>query len=95
MSSSKTSGGRWQIALSWNAARSYKKLQLKTAQRINEVLDKLSDDPFTKGVKPIKTEPGSYRYRIGDWRILFGLNKADKIIEVYAIVRRNKAYKKR
>jgi mRNA-degrading endonuclease RelE of RelBE toxin-antitoxin system len=48
-----------------------------------------------QGVKPIKTERGVYRLRIGDLRLLFGLNKKGKIIEVFAIVPRSDAYKKK
>ena len=95
MSSSKISSVRWRIALSNDAARAYKHFSLETAKRINTAFDKLALNPLAEGVVAIKSKHGVYRLRIGDLRILFGLNKTDRIIEIYAIVKRGEAYRRK
>jgi len=96
MSSSKTlKDDNWRIALSNDAAKFYEKTPDKTAKRLNAALKKLAKDPLMRGVRPVKSERGEYRLRVSDLRILFGLNTEDKIVEVYAILSRSKAYKKK
>jgi mRNA interferase RelE/StbE len=35
---------------------------------------------------------GDYRLRVGDWRVLFTPDRAEKVIQVYAILPRSDAY---
>jgi mRNA interferase RelE/StbE len=95
MSFSKRSGGNWRIALSKNAAVAYKRVDFEIANRLNTLFDILSVDPLPKGAKPVKSMHGVYRYRIGDFRVLYSLNKVENIVEILAIVKRSEAYRKK
>ena len=96
MSSLKTSKeDKWRVALSNDAVKFYKKVPVELAKRINSALDKLAENPLMAGVRPVKTERGVYRIRISNVRLLFGLNKKARIIEVFAIVPRSEAYKRK
>jgi len=39
--------------------------------------------------------PGKYKYRVGGLRILFGIDRGNSIIEIYAITPRGQAYRGR
>ena len=96
MPSSKTlKGDKWRIALSKDSGKFYEKAPEVTVKRLNTAFSKLSKDPFMRGVRPVKSEKGVFRLRVGNLRLLFGINKEDRIIEIYAILPRSDAYKKK
>ena len=47
-----------------------------TKQRIKAALERLPDGD----IKPYKGSPGTYRLRVGDWRILFSYPERDTIL---------------
>ncbi len=55
-----------------------KKFEPFLAKRILKKVKEISENPFSKNVKRLKGEP-LFRLRIGDYRILFEIEK-DKII---------------
>ena len=70
----------------------------KIVSRIIECLEQLSDDPFRPrpGVNIIQLEsvdPKLYRLRVGTYRILYTINKKQKIVNVTRVIQRKKAYK--
>ncbi len=95
-SSAKSNEANFRIALSRDAANYYQKLDNKTAKRINIALETIAKEPFrAEGVRPIRTIPGRYRYRVGKLRIIFGVDSHERIVKVFAIVTRGKAYRKK
>jgi len=87
----------WKIEIKPTAEKSYRKLDKKTRARIKGALLKLveSNNPLVhENVKALTGElKGDYRLRVGDWRILFTPDKKSKVIHVYAILPRGRAYK--
>ena len=59
-----------------------------TKQRIKAALEKLPDGD----VRPLKGSAGTYRLRVGDWRILFSYPE-DDIILIEKIGPRGQVYK--
>jgi mRNA interferase RelE/StbE len=86
----------WKVEIKPSAEKSYRKLNKDTQRRIKEALQKLelSTNPFLQGnVRPLTGElKGDYRLRVGDWRILFTPDEESKVLHVYAILPRGKAY---
>ena len=60
--------------------------------RIVTALDRLRDDPRCLGVKKLTGRDG-YRFRVGDYRILYLVNDAKCEISVYAILHRKDVYR--
>ena len=86
----------WKIEINPTAEKSYRKLDKKTRVRIKEALSKLekSDNPFLEQhVRSLTGElKGDFRLRVGDLRILFTPDKKRKVLTIYAILPRGKAY---
>jgi mRNA interferase RelE/StbE len=86
----------WKTEIKPTAEKSYRKLDKKTRGRIKEALLKLekSDNPFLEQqVRALTGElKRDFRLRVGDLRILFTPDKKRKVISIYAIIHRGKAY---
>ena len=86
----------WKIEIKPTAIKEYSKLDKPTKKRIkNSLLDLESEvNPFThKNVRQLTGKlKGDYRLRVGDWRILFTPDFEEKVLYVYAILSRGKAY---
>jgi mRNA interferase RelE/StbE len=66
----------------------------KTAQkRVRERLSGLSLDPYDQRIsKPLKMMRGKRSSRVGDWRILYSVDEALKVVEILAVRSRKEAY---
>lgn len=62
-----------------NALRELDKLESNIASRIIKKVEELKEDLFSKDVKHLKSHHG-FRLRIGDYRIIFEVEKGNKII---------------
>ncbi len=87
----------WKIEIKPSAEKSFRKLNKDTRRRIKEALQKLEENknPFLhENVRALTGQlQGDYRLRVGDYRILFTPDKERKVIFIYAILPRGKAYK--
>jgi mRNA interferase RelE/StbE len=86
----------WKIEIKPNAEKHYLRLDKKTKKRIKDALMKLEKEknPFIwSNVKALTGElKGDFRLRVGNWRVLFTPDEKFKILHVYAILPRGKAY---
>lgn len=82
---------RWQIVKS--ASRALDKLDRKTSQRIAKRLDfwVASGDPLWFAESLTNSELGEYRFRVGDYRIIFDVE--GETIVVLAVGHRREIYK--
>ncbi len=85
---------RYEIYITRRAAKELSKLAPETRSRILKALAMLRSYGFTGrlDIKKLRGYENHYRIRVGQYRILFELEKPRKII-VYAILPREKAYK--
>ena len=82
---------KWRVQLSRQAARTFQRLPAPERRRIERAIDALSDDlrPASKLVKAIqRTNDAFLRYRVGDYRILYEIIDADRIVLILSIVHR-------
>jgi len=86
----------WRVELSKSALKSLKKLEEKTAKRVLKSLEELEGmkNPLLhKDIRPLTGKlRGFYRLRVGDFRIIFELDRRNKRIGVHIIVFRGSAY---
>jgi mRNA interferase RelE/StbE len=65
-----------------------------TANLIREKLTQITNDPFASipNAKKLQGRPG-YRLRIGDWRVIYEINKDQVVIIVMKIAPRGEVYR--
>lgn len=87
----------WTIKFSSVAEKYFIKLDSDLKKRIKNKLSEmvLMEDPLGHScVKPLTGElKGFYRFRIGDYRLVFSLIREEKIIAIVNISSRGGAYK--
>ncbi|MFA4814878.1 MAG: type II toxin-antitoxin system RelE/ParE family toxin [Candidatus Gracilibacteria bacterium] len=79
-----------------NAARDLRQLDQQVSKRILKKMNFFSkqDDPLKFAKKLKDSSLGEYRFRIGDYRVLFDLNEKGslKILMVLSVKHRREAY---
>ena len=85
----------YEIELSQSASKYYKALDERRARMINRCLETISINPFYHpNIKKLHGEfEGSYRYRFGDLRMIYTIDKEKRMIFIELIVQRGKAYR--
>lgn len=86
----------WSAELSKAALKHLKKLHKKTANQILEALQELekAENPLLhKDIRPLIGKlRGFYRLRVGEYRVIFELDRMNKRIGIDLIVSRGNAY---
>ena len=82
----------YRLEISHIAHKQIEALPLRLAQRINEAISQLADEPRPIGAKKLAGIEG-YRVRVGDYRILYRVNDESRMIVVYRVKHRREAYR--
>ena len=84
----------YKITFTDQASKSLLKMPRNTAQLIREKLNQVAIDPFANipYAKKLQGRSG-YRLRIGDWRVIYEINKDEVVIIVLKIAPRDEVYK--
>ena len=81
----------YTILYTKTAFNDIKKLDLVVKKRIKKKIEYFSDDPIVHAKKLIEFSIGSYRWRIGDYRIIFDIDKEN--IVILRVKHRKESYK--
>jgi mRNA interferase RelE/StbE len=85
----------YEVLLHPDAQKVYINADKALAKKIARCLQQLEQNPrFHPNIKALKGDfAGYYRYRIGDYRVIYSIE--DKLVQVFvaAIVHRSEAYK--
>ncbi|MEK6893227.1 MAG: type II toxin-antitoxin system RelE/ParE family toxin [Nanoarchaeota archaeon] len=84
------------VEISQNAQRFLDKLDAHIKERIEDALRRLENNPVPSDSKFIGRDNDGekiFRYRIGDFRVLYLVNEEDKIVLIAKVDRRSKVYK--
>lgn len=84
----------YEVRLSLEAQSFYNKTSIATVKKINRCLLILEQDPYNHpNITALRGNlAGRYRYRIGDYRILYLVNEDLKVVFVTLIAHRSKVY---
>ena len=84
----------YKITYTTQAAKVLLKMPRNTASLIREKLGQIASDPFASIPNAIKLQgrPG-YRLRVGDWRVIYEINKDEVGIIVMKIAPRGEVYR--
>jgi mRNA interferase RelE/StbE len=79
-----------KVVLTRRAVKDLEKLDDQTRKRILEKLRTNAEDPLQQSIKLTASKLGTYRYRVGDYRIIFDLE--DDTITVLRVGNRREIY---
>lgn len=84
----------WEVILTKPAEKVYDKSSKNMQLRLERCFENLGNNPlYGLHIKPLTGKlKGLYRYRIGDWRVIYRLFKEDMHVEIIAILPRGNAY---
>lgn len=78
----------WGLVITNPAERGLRKAPRVDLEYISDAFVEMCSDPYSGDVKFLRGMGATFRRRVGDWRILFELDKDRHIIIVLAVTRR-------
>lgn len=81
-----------KLLLSKSAQKDLNKLPDDTTIKISEKLYNLALNPYAQGSKKLSGEE-EYRIRIGDYRVIYKINKLSKEVTVIKVQHRREVYR--
>ena len=86
----------FEVLVSHEADKYYKKQDRDTKQRINKCIDNISREPlFSPHIKKLHGElEGKHRYEVGGIRLVYEVNTKIRTVEIKAIKSRGDVYKR-
>jgi mRNA interferase RelE/StbE len=82
----------YRLVYTQKAIKDIQKLEPKTRQRIGKTLLRFEQDPLNHAEKLIDPRLGTYRFRVGDYRVIFDLE--DEKIVILRVGHRKEIYRK-
>jgi mRNA-degrading endonuclease RelE of RelBE toxin-antitoxin system len=79
---------RWGLVITNPAARDLRGVEQIDLNHINDVLEEMCSDPYQGDVKFLRGSGGALHRRVGDWRILFELDRKKQLIVITGVRRR-------
>ena len=84
----------YELAFHPDAAQDLKELDKSTRQRILDKIEWLVDHVEEMGHKQLTAQwEGMYRLRVGDYRVIYGLEQEQRRIIIYAVGHRREIYR--
>jgi len=84
----------WEIVLTRPAEKVYDKSPKDMRKRLDRCFEALEKNPlYGSNIRSLTGQlKGLYRYRVGDWRVIYRLFNQEVIVEIIAILPRGDAY---
>jgi mRNA interferase RelE/StbE len=82
----------YHITLARTAEKELSRLPLQIQERVINAIDLLSENPRRIGSKKLQGSLHAYRFRIGDYRIIYEISDKAKIVDIAHIRHRREAY---
>jgi mRNA interferase RelE/StbE len=82
----------YRVRIEKQASKALEKLDTVTQNRIVEVIRSLADNPRPTRSRKMKNREG-WRVRIGDFRVIYGINDERSVVSVAKIGHRREVYR--
>jgi len=83
----------YTLRLAESAGRALKKLPHDIRARVSAKIEALATDPFPAGVKKLQGQEDTYRFRVGDYRVVYEVHGSILLIVVLRIGHRSEIYR--
>ena len=85
--------GRYRVQLARRAIKSMVALPRKEQQRVRAAIDLLGETPRPSGCVALTGEAGTYRVRVGNYRIVYEVHDAVLLVQVVRVGHRREVYR--
>jgi len=84
----------YEILLARDAKQFYNNADLPLTKRLNRCFDLLQQNPYEhSNIKRLRGPlRGYFRFRVGNWRVVYGVNEDSQQVIIYLIAHRSQAY---
>lgn len=82
----------YRIEWTKGAAKDRKRLDATMRARIDSAVAALASNPRPRDAVPVKSEPGTWRIRVGDYRVLYAINDGAFVVLILRVRPRGGAY---
>jgi mRNA interferase RelE/StbE len=82
----------YKVVIQDSASKALRKLDKPVRERVAAAIDALADNPRPAGIKAIVGEPGAFRIRVGDYRVLYEIEDDQLVVTVVKIGHRSTVY---
>lgn len=89
-----TRPGGYRVLTKSSAERDMSSLPTKVFQKITKLILSLEASPRQTGCKKLRGKP-AYRLRTGNYRVLYTIDDASRIVEVIAVGHRKNVYRRK
>ena len=69
-------------------------LPKSTIVRVINQMDQLADEPFPRRAVKLQGGEDLYRIRVGDYRMIYGVDRAAKLVTIHHVRHRREVYRK-
>jgi mRNA interferase RelE/StbE len=83
----------YRLELRPSAAKDLDRLTGEAAQRVFERVRALRDDPRPAGCVKLAGDESAWRIRIGDWRVIYDIDDAARLITILRVKHRRDVYR--
>ncbi len=83
----------YRITFARSARKELERLPAGLVERILEKIEALSDNPRPAGVTKLKGQKGLWRLRVGDYRVVFFIDDAARLVDVSIVRHRREVYR--
>ncbi len=83
----------YDIRVARQAERYFARLPRELRARILNRLEQIAEDPFGAHTKPLTNAQGRRTARVGDYRIVFNVDEAERLVVVSVIAPRGRSYR--
>ena len=83
----------YEVLIERGVERDLKRLPLREFNRIVRAMKELTHDPRPSGSRKLVGSERDWRLRVGDYRVLYEIDDAGKIIRVLHVKHRRDAYR--
>lgn len=86
--------GNYAVEMKPSARKELEALPDTVLARAVKKIDALSDNPRPAGCKKLKDYKDHWRIRVGNWRVLYLIDDAAKVVSVTRIAHRREVYER-
>jgi mRNA interferase RelE/StbE len=86
--------GKYSVEVKPSARKELEALPDELLARVVRKLDSLRDAPRPTGCKKLKGYEDQWRIRVGDWRVVYVIDDAAKLVSVTRIAHRREVYER-
>jgi len=79
----------YKIEFQKSAAKTFRRLDKTTTEKVRKAIDKLAENPRPFGYKKLVDEEDLYRIRVGNYRVIYEIHDRVLVIVILRLARRN------